>query len=96
MSETWLASSDSWNPDVQFIRCGFKRRACSDDPVDYSLQALREIPYANWRNFDPEDSVRFYAPQLRDAGMIKSGPNKILADGTDWRFWNELKRELKS
>jgi hypothetical protein len=34
--------------------------------------------------------------RLRDAGMIKSSPNKILADGTDWRFWNELKRELKS
>jgi hypothetical protein len=27
--------------------------------------------------------------------MIKSSPNKILADGADWHFWNELKRELK-
>ena len=34
--------------------------------------------------------------RLRDAGMIKSSPNKILADGADWRFWNELKRELKA
>ena len=65
-------------------------------PYDYSLQAMREIPYAKWRNFDPEDALRFYALRLRDAGMIKSSPNKILADGTDWRFWNELKRELKS
>jgi NitT/TauT family transport system substrate-binding protein len=64
-------------------------------PYDYSLQAMREIPYANWRNYDPEDALRFYALRLRDAGMIKSSPNKILADGTDWRFWNELKRELK-
>ena len=52
-------------------------------PYDYSLQALREIAYANWRHFDPEDAVRFYALRLRDAGMIKSSPNKILADGTD-------------
>jgi NitT/TauT family transport system substrate-binding protein len=44
----------------------------------------------------PEDAIRFYALRLRDAGMIKSSANKILADGTDWRFWNELKRELKS
>ena len=65
-------------------------------PYDYSLQAMREIPYAKWRNYDPEDAIRFYALRLRDAGMIKSSPNKILADGTDWRFWNELKRELKS
>jgi NitT/TauT family transport system substrate-binding protein len=40
--------------------------------------------------------VRFYSLRLREAGMIKSGPSKILAEGTDWRFWNELKRELKS
>jgi NitT/TauT family transport system substrate-binding protein len=46
-------------------------------------------------NYDPEDAVRFYALRLRDAGMIKSSPNKILADGADWRFWHELKRELK-
>jgi NitT/TauT family transport system substrate-binding protein len=57
---------------------------------------MREVPYAKWRNYDPEDAVRFYALRLRDAGMIKSSPNKILADGADWRFWNELKRELKA
>jgi NitT/TauT family transport system substrate-binding protein len=28
--------------------------------------------------------------------MIGSSPNKIIADGTDWRFLNELKRELKA
>jgi len=28
--------------------------------------------------------------------MIKSTPNKIIAQGTDLRFFNELKRELKS
>jgi NitT/TauT family transport system substrate-binding protein len=29
-------------------------------------------------------------------GMIKSTPTKIVTRGTDWRFFNELKRELKS
>ncbi len=28
--------------------------------------------------------------------LIKSTPQKIIADGTDWRFLNELKRELKA
>ena len=65
-------------------------------PYEYALQAVREIPYAKWRDYDPEDAVRFYTLRLRDAGMIKSSPNKILADGADWRFWNELKRELKA
>ena len=62
---------------------------------DYALQTLKEIQYANWRQYDPEDAVRFYSLRLREAGFIKATPNKILADGTDWRFFNELKRELK-
>jgi hypothetical protein len=28
--------------------------------------------------------------------MIKSTPNALLAEGTNWRFVNELKRELKA
>jgi NitT/TauT family transport system substrate-binding protein len=63
---------------------------------DYALQALSEIPYAKWREYDAEDTLRFYALRLREAGMIKSTPQKIIADGTDWRFLNELKRELKA
>ena len=62
---------------------------------DYALQALKEIPYAKWREYDAEDTVRFYSLRLREAGMIKSAPNKIIADSTNWRFYNELKRELK-
>lgn len=63
---------------------------------DYALQTLKEIPYARWRDYDAEDTVRFYALRLREAGMIKSIPSKIIAQGTDLRFFNELKRELKS
>jgi NitT/TauT family transport system substrate-binding protein len=63
---------------------------------DYALQALNEVPYDRWREFDPADTLRFYALRLHEAGMVGSSPNKILADGTDWRFLNELKRELKA
>ena len=56
---------------------------------------MREIPYAKWREYDPEDTVRFYALRLNEVGMIKSSPQKIIAQGTDWRFLKELKRELK-
>jgi NitT/TauT family transport system substrate-binding protein len=65
------------------------------DRYDLALQTLKEVPYNKWREYDPEDTVRFYALRLREAGMIKSNPNKIIADATDWRFLNELKRELK-
>jgi len=63
---------------------------------DYALQTVSEIHYDRWRDYDAEDTVRFYALQLYDAGMIKSLPNKLIADNTDWRFLNELKRELKA
>jgi NitT/TauT family transport system substrate-binding protein len=63
---------------------------------DYALATLKDIPYDKWREYDAEDTVRFYSLRLHEIGMIKSGPQKILAQGTDWRFLNELKKELKS
>jgi NitT/TauT family transport system substrate-binding protein len=62
---------------------------------DYTLQALQEIPYNRWREYDPEDTVRFHALRLHEVGMVKTSPQKIIAQGTDWRFLNELKKELK-
>jgi len=62
---------------------------------DYAAEAMRQVPYDKWRTYDPADTVRFYALRLHEAGMIKSTPQKILAQGADWRFLNELKKELK-
>jgi NitT/TauT family transport system substrate-binding protein len=63
---------------------------------EYALQTMNEIRYARWREYDPEDTVRFYSLRLREAGMIKSIPSKIIAQGTDWRLFYELRQELKS
>src|SRR6516225_2218788 len=62
---------------------------------EYALRTFKEIPYGRWREYDPEDTIRFYSLRLREAGFIRATPNKILADGTDWRFLRELKLELK-
>jgi NitT/TauT family transport system substrate-binding protein len=62
---------------------------------DYALQTMKDVPYNKWRVYDPADSVRFYALRLREAGMIKSAPQRLIQQGTDWRFLNELKKELK-
>jgi NitT/TauT family transport system substrate-binding protein len=62
---------------------------------EYSLQALREIPYRRWREYDSADTIRFFALRMHEAGIIRSSPQKIIADGMDWRFVNELKKELK-
>jgi len=63
---------------------------------DYAFEALRTISYDKWREYDAEDTIRFYTLRMHEAGMIKATPQKIIADGTDWRFLNELKRELKA
>jgi NitT/TauT family transport system substrate-binding protein len=63
---------------------------------DYALETLGDARFDRWRDFDPEDTMRFYALRLHEVGMIKSSPVKIIAEGTDWRFLNELKRELKA
>jgi len=62
---------------------------------DYALQTMQDVPYGRWREYDPEDTVRFYALRLHEIGMIKSSPQKLMAQGTDWRFLTALKKELK-
>jgi len=94
------------------VLCAFLRAAdlCATDPAgtarrlaaggrvsraDYAAQTLADNNY-KWREFDPEDTIRWYALRLRETGLIKSTPQHIIANGTDWRFLNELKRELKA
>jgi NitT/TauT family transport system substrate-binding protein len=64
--------------------------------LDYALNLMQELPYDKWREYDHEDTIRFYSLRLREAGMIKSSPEAIIKQGTDWRFLNELKQELKA
>ena len=59
------------------------------------IRSVSALPYDKWRDYDAEDKVGFYALRLHEAGMIKSLPAKLIADNTDWRFLNELKREMK-
>jgi NitT/TauT family transport system substrate-binding protein len=61
----------------------------------YALQTMQELPYGKWREYNHEDTVRFSALRLQEAGLIKSTPQKLIAQSTDWRFLNELKKELK-
>lgn len=63
---------------------------------EMSLEILRSLPYDQWRTLDPSDTLRFHALRLHEVGMIKSTPQKIIEQGTDWRFLNELRRELKA
>ena len=65
------------------------------DQLDLARQTLREVPFRPWRDYIPEDTVRFYALRLHEGGMLQTSPQKLIARGTDWRFFDQLKRELK-
>jgi NitT/TauT family transport system substrate-binding protein len=66
------------------------------EQYDYTVQTLKELPYGRWRDYDSAATVRFYALRMHEAKLIRTTPQKIIAQGTDWRFLNELKKELKN
>ena len=61
---------------------------------DQALDVISGVSYAAWREFNPEDTVRFYALRLKEAGLVKSTPDELIARATDWRYLDEIKREL--
>ena len=61
-----------------------------------SLDVLNRTQFNLWRTVNPADTLRFYALRLHEVEMIKTPPNELIAQGTDWRFLNELKKELKA
>ena len=63
---------------------------------EYVLQSVKDIGYRRWREYEAEDTMRFWSLRLREVGIIKSDPKKLLAHGTDWRFIDQLKKELKA
>lgn len=62
---------------------------------DYALEVMKELPFGKWREYNPEDTLRFYALRLKEIGMIKSNPDQLIAHGSDWRMLDAIKRELK-
>jgi NitT/TauT family transport system substrate-binding protein len=90
LKATDLCASDPARAARRLVDGGFAAR------YDYALQTLTDNPYDKWREYDAEDTIRFYALRMHEAGFIKSRPQKIIAESTDWRFLDEVKRELKA
>jgi hypothetical protein len=98
MSEKIIAASPIPPPAARNRSIGWRTMAVVSTmsaPV-YALQTLTELRYDVWREFDPDDTLRFYALRMGEVSLIKLSPQQIIANGTEWRFLNELKRELKT
>jgi NitT/TauT family transport system substrate-binding protein len=85
-----ICAQEPERPARLLVEKGYEAR------YEVALEVLRELPYRRWRESEPEDTLRFHALRLHEVGMIKSTPQKLIAQGTDWRFLNELKKELKA
>ncbi len=60
----------------------------------YILQSIKEIPWDKWRDYNPEETIRFYALRLHEVGMIKTSPDEFIKKHADWSVLNSLKKEL--
>ena len=90
-----IKASELCATDADLAVRAYMKQGFKPNP-DVARQAIKELPYGRWRDYNPEETVRFYALRLREAEMVKGSPQKIIAQGTDWRFLNELKKELKA
>jgi NitT/TauT family transport system substrate-binding protein len=59
----------------------------------YIREAANMVPL-DWRTYDLEKAVRFYAPLLTDVGLLKATTPDLLA-GLDLKIFKDLSTELK-
>ena len=90
-----LKASELCAADPDLAVKAFMAQGYKPNP-ELARQAIRELPYGHWREYNPEETVRFYALRLREAGMVKSAPQKLIAQGTDWRLLGQLRKEMKT
>jgi hypothetical protein len=59
----------------------------SYSPKGESMPFSRSRPTCEiWHEYDAEDSLRFCGLRRHEAGMPRTSPNTLPAEGTDWRF----------
>ena len=71
-----------------------ERKIIKEAGYKYIVQDLKETPYYKWRDYNPEDTVRFYTLRLHELGITKLSPQEIIDKNCDWRFLKSLKDEL--
>ena len=64
-----LCANDPAGAAQRLVAGGFTPRY-EAPRYDDAVETLSGIPYDKWREYDAEDSVRFYALRMREAGLI--------------------------
>jgi NitT/TauT family transport system substrate-binding protein len=66
--------------------------AATDEPL--VNEVIHDLSY-DWRDIDPEETLRYFALRLGDAKLIKLSPQQVIAQGSDFAYMRALRSELK-
>jgi len=77
----------------EYVARGF---FATPSPTDEQVftEVIRDLSY-DWRDLDPEETLRFFALRLADAKLIKSSAQQIITQGSDFAYMRQLRSELK-
>jgi NitT/TauT family transport system substrate-binding protein len=78
----------------QFVAGGFFSTTPATTDEDIVNEVIRDLSY-DWRELDPEETLRFFALRLADAKLIKGTAQQIIAQGSDFAYMRQLRTELK-
>jgi NitT/TauT family transport system substrate-binding protein len=89
-----LLAKDRASAAHEFVARGFfsTTPAATDEAV--VNEVIRDLSY-DWRELDPEETLRFYALRLADSKLIKRSSQQIITQGSDFAYMRQLKTELK-
>jgi NitT/TauT family transport system substrate-binding protein len=59
------------------------------------FETIEMLSY-DWREVDPEETLRFFALRLRDVKLLKRSPQQILDEGADFAYFRQMRKELKA
>lgn len=98
MTRAFLRASDKVAADREAavrvaVEKGFYKATASLTP-EILLETIKTLSYS-WREFDPADTLRFFALRLKDVNLVKKTPQQILDEGTDFAYFNQLRKELR-
>ncbi len=65
-----------------------------DVSLEQILNETIAMPSYDWREFDPEETIRFFALRLADVKLITSTPQQLIDQGTDLAYMRQLRKEL--
>ena len=76
----------------EYVARGFYATPSPGDE-DVTNEVIKDLSY-DWRELDPEDTLRFFALRLADVKLIKSTPQELIAKGSDFAYMRQLRKEL--